>query len=47
MAGAKGRSDEQRLRELTIKIERKKKAEELKKTINASREALKKLRSKT
>lgn len=38
------RSDEQRLKELQAKIDKRKKADELKKTITASRDALKKLR---
>lgn len=37
------RTDEQRLKELTAKIDRRKKKEEIQKRIKADREALKKL----
>jgi len=40
-------TDEQRLKVLTARIDKRKKAEEFKKQISSAREALKKLRSKT
>jgi hypothetical protein len=40
------KTDEQRLKEIQARMDKRKKAEEYKKTISSARDALKKLRSK-